>query len=102
MELLCGIFPQHALSMWDKDFLTQNDGLNAESFQDALPYFKNFHQVLITWDGAPQDLKQPFTESMPEGEKWQCMKQCALFYVQSFYNNTGHPPMVPHILYVGP
>ncbi|KAG2134060.1 uncharacterized protein EDB93DRAFT_1254669 [Suillus bovinus] len=80
MELLCGIFPQH----------------------DALPYFENFRQVLIAWDGAPQDLKQPFTELMPEGEKWQCMKQCALFYVQSFYDNTGHPPMVSHILYVGP
>ncbi|KAG1847704.1 hypothetical protein F4604DRAFT_1935748 [Suillus subluteus] len=80
MELLRGIFPQH----------------------DALPYFKNFRQVLITWDGAPQDLKQPFTESMPEGEKWQCMKQCALFYVQSFYDNTGRPPVVPHILYTGP
>ncbi|KAG1836437.1 hypothetical protein DFJ58DRAFT_734966 [Suillus subalutaceus] len=95
-------FPQHALSMWDKDFSTRNDGLNAESFQDALPYFENFRQVLIAWDGAPQDLKQPFTESMPEGEKWQRMKQCALFYVQSFYDNTGRPPVVPHILYAGP
>ncbi|KAG1859544.1 hypothetical protein DFJ58DRAFT_726266 [Suillus subalutaceus] len=102
MELLRGIFPQHALTMWDKDFSTRNDGLNAESFHDALPYFENFCQVLITWDGAPQDLKQPFTKSMPEGEKWQCIKQCALFYVQSFYNNTGHPPMVPHILYTDP
>jgi hypothetical protein len=90
------------LSMWDKDFSTWNDGLNAESFQDALPYFENFRQVLIAWDGAPQDLKQPFTESMPEGEKWQRMKQCALFYVQSFYDNTGRPPVVPNILYAGP
>ncbi|KAG1883465.1 hypothetical protein F4604DRAFT_1983247 [Suillus subluteus] len=102
MELLHGIFPQHALTMWDKDFSTRNDGLNAESFHDALPYFENFRQVLIAWDGAPQDLKQPFTESMPEGEKWQRMKQCALFYVQSFYNNTGRPPVVPHILYAAP
>ncbi|KAG2752741.1 hypothetical protein P692DRAFT_20871069 [Suillus brevipes Sb2] len=102
MELLRGIFPQHALSMWDKDFSTWNDGLNAESFQDALPYFENFRQVLIAWDGAPQDLKQPFTESMPEEEKWQRMKQCALFYVQSFYDNTGRPPVVPNILYAGP
>ncbi|KAG1877496.1 hypothetical protein F4604DRAFT_1924138 [Suillus subluteus] len=102
MELLHGIFPQHALTMWDKDFSTRNDGLNAESFHDALPYFENFRQVLIAWDGAPQDLKQPFTESMPKGEKWQHMKQCALFYVQSFYDNTGRPPVVPHILYAAP
>ncbi|KAG1784801.1 uncharacterized protein HD556DRAFT_1461353 [Suillus plorans] len=101
MDLLRGIFPQHSLTMWDKDFSTRNDGLNAESFQDALAFFEKFRQVLIAWEGAPQDLKQPFTESMPEGEKWQRMKQCALFYVQSFYDNTGRPPVVPHMLYVG-
>ncbi|KAG1816426.1 uncharacterized protein BJ212DRAFT_1299700 [Suillus subaureus] len=79
---------EHSLTMWDKDFLTQNDGLNAESFQDALAFFEKFHQVLIAWEGAPQDLKQPFTKLMPKGEKWQCMKQCC-------------PPVVPHMLYVG-
>ncbi|KAG1895950.1 uncharacterized protein F5891DRAFT_983807 [Suillus fuscotomentosus] len=63
MELLCSIFPSKSLRVWNKDFPQENNGLNAPSFDAALPYFESFHKVLLTWECFPESLKQPLNHT---------------------------------------
>jgi hypothetical protein len=99
MELLRSIFPSKSLKVWNRDLPQENDGLNAPSFAAALPYFESFHKVLSTWEHFPESLKQPFDATGREHNIWMGMKECCLFYVQSYFDNTGRPPIVPHLLY---
>ncbi|KAG1781379.1 hypothetical protein EV702DRAFT_962911, partial [Suillus placidus] len=100
MELLHSIFPSKSLKVWDRDLPQQNDGLNAPSFDAALPYFESFRKVLSAWEHFPESLKQPFDATRHEHNIWKGMKECCLFYVQSYFDNTGRPPVVPHLLYL--
>ncbi|KAG2742858.1 hypothetical protein P692DRAFT_20879924 [Suillus brevipes Sb2] len=99
MELLRSIFPSKSLRVWNKDFPQENDGLNAPSFDAALPYFESFRKVLSTWERFPESLKQPLNHTGREHDLWKGMKECCVFYVQSYFDNTGRPPIVPHLLY---
>ncbi|KAG1836059.1 hypothetical protein DFJ58DRAFT_735271 [Suillus subalutaceus] len=90
MELLRSIF---------LEVVEKNDGLNAPSFDAALPYFESFRKVLSAWEHFPESLKQPFDATGREHNIWKGMKECCLFYVQSYFDNTGRPPVVPHLLY---
>ncbi|KAG1844543.1 hypothetical protein DFJ58DRAFT_844036 [Suillus subalutaceus] len=99
MELLRSIFPSKSLKVWNRDLPQENDGLNAPSFDAALPYFESFRKVLSAWEHFPESLKQPFDATGREHNIWKGMKECCLFYVQSYFDNTGRPPVVPHLLY---
>ncbi|KAG1863190.1 hypothetical protein DFJ58DRAFT_656589, partial [Suillus subalutaceus] len=100
MDLLRSIFPSKSLKVWNRDLPKENNGLNAPSFDAALPYFESFHKVLSTWEHFPESLKQPLDTTGHEHDIWNGMKECCLFYVQSYFNNTGRPPIVPHLLYL--
>ncbi|KAG1840750.1 hypothetical protein F4604DRAFT_1690665 [Suillus subluteus] len=99
MDLLRSIFPSKSLKVWNRDLPKENDGLNAPSFDTALPYFESFRKVLSTWEHFPESLKQPLDATGHEHNIWKGMKECCLFYVQSYFDNTGRPPIVPHLLY---
>ncbi|KAG1859392.1 hypothetical protein C8R48DRAFT_774730 [Suillus tomentosus] len=99
MELLHSIFPSKSLRVWNRDFPQENDRLNAPSFDAALPYFESFCKVLSTWEHFPKSLDQPLDATGREHDIWKGMKECCLFYVQSYFDNTGRPPIVPHLLY---
>ncbi|KAG1846463.1 hypothetical protein F4604DRAFT_1595019 [Suillus subluteus] len=99
-ELLRSIFPSKLLKVWNRDLPQQNDGLNAPSFDAALPYFESFRKVLSAWEHFPESLKQPFDATGREHDIWKGMKECCLFYVQSYFDNTGRPPIIPHLLYL--
>ncbi|KAG1787642.1 uncharacterized protein HD556DRAFT_1192710, partial [Suillus plorans] len=97
MELLHSIFPSKSLRVWNRDFPQENGGLNAPSFNTALPYFKSFRKVLSMWEHFPKSLDQPLDATGCEHDIWKGMKECCLFYVQSYFDNTGRPPIVPHL-----
>ncbi|KAG1868541.1 hypothetical protein F4604DRAFT_1682189 [Suillus subluteus] len=100
MKLLHSIFLSKLLRVWNRDFSQENDRLNAPSFNAALPYFESFHKVLSTWEHFPKSLDQPLDATRHEHDIWKGMKECCLFYVQSYFDNTGRPPIVPYLLYL--
>jgi hypothetical protein len=100
MELLHSIFPSKSLKVWNRDLPQENNGLNTPSFNAALLYLKSFCKVLSAWEDFPKSLKQPFDATRCEHNIWKEMKECCLFFIQSYFNNTGHPPVIPHLLYL--
>ncbi|KAG2079724.1 uncharacterized protein F5147DRAFT_784807 [Suillus discolor] len=99
IELIHSIFLSKSLRVWNRDLPEENDGLNVSSFDAALPYFESFCKVLSTWEHFPESLKQPLDATRCEHNMWKGMKECCCFYVQSYFDNTGRPPIVPHLLY---
>jgi hypothetical protein len=100
MELLHSIVLSKLLRVWNKDFPQENDGLNVPSFDAALLYFESFRKVLSTWERFPESLKQPLNQTGREHNLWKGMKECCVFYIQSYFDNTGRPHIVPHLLHL--
>ncbi|KAK1225028.1 hypothetical protein PQX77_012046, partial [Marasmius sp. AFHP31] len=84
------------------DFRRANSGLAAASIRHRGKYFHRLCLVMKDWAGGAK------AESFVAGkEKWQdhsdaeleTMEQWATkFYCQTFYENFGRPPIIPHRL----
>ncbi|KAG7086297.1 hypothetical protein E1B28_002261 [Marasmius oreades] len=85
------------------DFNTADCGLAARELKDRAVYFLKFCKLLKSWPGGSRAEKilsgrreaGDFSEfELEEMERW-----ATRFYCQTFYENFGRPPVLPHALY---
>ncbi|KAG1725967.1 hypothetical protein EDB19DRAFT_1914818 [Suillus lakei] len=99
-QLLHSIFPGEAgLVMWSELFLSENYGLWNNTLVGCLPYLESFRSLLCAWDDVPPCLLTPLTaDNFTDTYCWEVRHVAATFYVQTFFNHFGRPPIVPHSL----
>ncbi|KAG1840801.1 hypothetical protein F4604DRAFT_1939905 [Suillus subluteus] len=99
-QLLHGIFPGDAgLVMWSEPFLSEHYGLWDNTLQGCLPYVENFCRLLCDWDGVPPLLVTPLTlDNFTDTKSWEVKRVATAFYVQTFFDHFGRPPIIPHSL----
>jgi hypothetical protein len=85
------------------DFDTADRGIAACKLKDRAVYFLKFCKLLKAWPGGSRAEKilsgraevGEFSEfELEEMERW-----AARFYCQTFFENFGRPPILPHALY---
>lgn len=99
--LLYSIFPgDSGLLMWD-DALPKEPsqlGLGASQCIDIRPFLDNFRQLLSVWRDAPSRLAEPLVDVDPDNQvSFLTMRSACDFYVQTFFDHFGRPPVVPHM-----
>jgi hypothetical protein len=99
-QLLHGIFPGEAgLVMWSEPFPSENYGLWNNTLMGCRPYLENFRRLLCDWDEAPPCLNTPLTsDNFTDTKSWEVRRAATAFYVQTFFDYFGRPPIVPHSL----
>ncbi|KAG1855014.1 hypothetical protein F4604DRAFT_1932454 [Suillus subluteus] len=99
-QLLHAIFPGEAgLVMWSEPFPTDNYGMWNNTLIGVLPYLESFRQLLCSWDYVLPLLTSPLIqENFTDTKWWEVMHAATVFYVQTFFNHFGRPPVVPHLL----
>ncbi|KAI5998952.1 hypothetical protein F5J12DRAFT_724715 [Pisolithus orientalis] len=89
------IFPGDLeLIMFAKPFPVKDQGLASLEPQTKLEYVERFWMLLASWPGFLPDLGTSLPSSASPAHVWAVEKWLALFYVQSFFNNFGHLPIV--------
>ena len=78
-------------------FLTQNNGLVSLEPQEKHHYVEKFRVLLSSWPRFPLELDS-LALSATSARVWAVEKQLACFYMQTFFNNFSHPPVVPHLI----
>ncbi|KAI6041015.1 hypothetical protein EDC04DRAFT_2893586 [Pisolithus marmoratus] len=96
LDQICQINSE--LTMYAKPFPNRNQGLGSQEPRTKLKYVERFCALLASWQGFPSDIAEPLLPSAPGTRVWAVEKKLALFYVQSFFDNFGHPPIVPHLI----
>ncbi|KAI6015534.1 hypothetical protein BKA83DRAFT_4498812 [Pisolithus microcarpus] len=90
------IFPGDSeLTMYDEPFPRKNEGLGSHEPQTKLEFVERLRALVASWPGFPLDLGQPLLPSASVTRVWAVEKKVALFYVQSFFDYFGRPPIVP-------
>ncbi|KAG1819998.1 hypothetical protein EV424DRAFT_1323178 [Suillus variegatus] len=99
-QLLHSIFPGEAgLVMWSEAFPSENYGLWNNTLMGCLPYLENFRRLLCDWDDVPPCLLTPLTsDNFTDTYSWEVRRAAATFYIQTFFDHFGRPPIVPHSL----
>ncbi|KAG1738079.1 uncharacterized protein EDB91DRAFT_1054753 [Suillus paluster] len=99
-QLLHAIFPGEAgLVMWSEPFPTDNYGMWNNTLIGVLPYLESFRQLLCSWDDVPPLLTSPLIqENFTDTKWWEVACTATAFYVQTFFDHFGRPPVVPHLL----
>ncbi|KAG2104650.1 uncharacterized protein F5147DRAFT_579745, partial [Suillus discolor] len=99
-QLLHGIFPGDAgLVMWSEPFPSEHYGLWDNTLKGCLPYVENFRRLLCDWDGVLPLLMTPLTsDNFTDTKSWEVKRVAMAFYVQTFFDHFGRPPIVPHSL----
>ncbi|KAG1882378.1 hypothetical protein F4604DRAFT_1577378 [Suillus subluteus] len=99
-QLLHAIFPGEAgLVMWSEPFPTDNYGMWNNTLIGVLPYLESFRQLLCSWDDVPPLLTSPLIqENFTDTKWWEVARTATAFYVQTFFDHFGRPPVVPHSL----
>jgi hypothetical protein len=99
-QLLHAIFPGEAgLVMWLEPFPTDNYGMWNNTLIGVLPYLESFRQLLCSWDDVPPLLTSPLMqETFTDTKLWEVARAATAFYVQTFFDHFGRPPIVPHSL----
>ncbi|KAI6144571.1 hypothetical protein BKA82DRAFT_3959827, partial [Pisolithus tinctorius] len=93
------IFPGDSeLTMFTEPFLVKDQGLASLEPQMKLEYVKRFWMLLASWPGFPPDLGTSLPSSASPVCVWAVEKQLVLFYMQSFFNNFSHLPIVLHLI----
>ena len=76
-------------------FPDRNRGLGALQVEDRSLFVDNFRALLSSWPDAPSALQNPLGMS-PINTHIFSVERCAtLFYVQTFYDTHGRPPIIP-------
>ena len=99
-QLLHSIFPGDAgLVMWSEPFPLENYGLWNNTLMGCLPYLESFRRLLCDWDDVPPCLTTPLTpDNFTDTRSWEVRRAATMFYVQTFFDYFGRPPIVPHSL----
>ncbi|KAG1849434.1 hypothetical protein DFJ58DRAFT_729522 [Suillus subalutaceus] len=99
-QLLHSIFPGEAgLVMWSELFPSENYGLWNNTLMGCLPYLKGFWQLLCNWDDVVPCLTALLTsDNLTDTKSWEVRRAATTFYIQTFFDHFGRPPIVPHSL----
>ncbi|KIJ08168.1 hypothetical protein PAXINDRAFT_18677 [Paxillus involutus ATCC 200175] len=96
-ELLYSIFPgESGLVMWQEDMPTTEQGMWA-SPATAYPFLESWRKLLSAWPEAPSRLCSPIVqESFSSVVQSEILSSACMFYVQTFFDLFGRPPIVTH------
>ncbi|OJA17985.1 hypothetical protein AZE42_13264 [Rhizopogon vesiculosus] len=96
LEMVLHVFTGGAGTVLGSEpFPDRNQGLGALRAKDRSPFIKNFRMLLSSWPNTPSALQKPL-ETSAINTHVLAVEHCAtLFYVQSFYNTHGRPPIIP-------
>ncbi|KAI6025669.1 hypothetical protein F5J12DRAFT_780506 [Pisolithus orientalis] len=99
LDQVCQIFPGDSeLTMFTEPFPVKDQGLASLELQTKLEYVERFQMLLASWPGFPPDLGTSLPLSTSLAHVWAVEKWLALFYVQSFFDNFSHLPIVLHLI----
>ncbi|KAI5985255.1 hypothetical protein EDD15DRAFT_2374299 [Pisolithus albus] len=101
LDRVCQVFPGDLeLTMCAEPFPSENQGLASSDPKLKLEYVEKLRVLLSPWPGFPSDLMEPLPSSASSARVWALERKLALFYVQSFFDNFGRPPILPHLILV--
>ncbi|KAF9234577.1 hypothetical protein BU15DRAFT_65573 [Melanogaster broomeanus] len=92
------VFPSEVVGgTWDAPLPTESVGLchsdiRADHF---LPFINAFRTLMSHWPSAPALMGQPLLEPLADTTLNNKVGEALRFYVESFFVNTGRPPVVP-------
>ncbi|KIJ10619.1 hypothetical protein PAXINDRAFT_16389 [Paxillus involutus ATCC 200175] len=101
--LLHSIFPgDSGLLMWDDSLPKQDSdvGLGAGSWKELHPWVDKFQELLSVWCDAPSRLSSLLGDPVADHDNQVAhltMQSATNFYVQTFFDHFGKPPVVPHV-----
>jgi hypothetical protein len=76
-------------------FPHQNRGLGAVRVEDRTPFIEHFRTLLSSWPNAPSALQNPLGASPINTHVLAVERSATLFYVQTFFDTYGRPPIIP-------
>jgi hypothetical protein len=76
-------------------FPNQNRGLGALRIEDRTPFVEHFRALLSSWPNAPSALQNTLRTSAINTHVLAVERSATLFYVQTFYDTYGRPPIIP-------
>ncbi|KAI6094970.1 hypothetical protein EDD16DRAFT_1707913 [Pisolithus croceorrhizus] len=86
------------LTMCTEPFLSQNQGLGSSDPRSKCKFMETFWKLLTSWPWFPVDLVEPLLPSTLVMHVWAVERKLAIFYVQSFFDNFGCPPILPCLI----
>ncbi|KIJ21118.1 hypothetical protein PAXINDRAFT_6892 [Paxillus involutus ATCC 200175] len=101
--LLHSIFPSDSgLLLWDDSLPKQdsNLGLGAGSWKELHPWVDKFRELLSVWRDAPSRLSLLLGNPVADRDNQAAhltMQSATNFYVQTFFDHFGRPPVIPHV-----
>ncbi|KAI6097142.1 hypothetical protein EV401DRAFT_1879848, partial [Pisolithus croceorrhizus] len=99
LNQVCQIFPGDLeLTMFEEPFPRKNEGLGSLEPQTKLESVERLCALLTSWPGSPSNLEEPLLPLASVTCIWAVEKKVALFYVQSFFDYFGCPPIIPHLI----
>ncbi|KAI6118554.1 hypothetical protein EDD16DRAFT_1707347 [Pisolithus croceorrhizus] len=99
LDHACQVFPGDLeLTMCAEPFPSEDQGLGSSDPQSKCEYVEKLWDLLAPWPGFPSDLMAPLIPSASSAHVWVMEKKLAVFYVQSFFDNFGWPPILPHFI----
>jgi hypothetical protein len=76
-------------------FPHQNWGLGTLRVEDRTPFIEHFRTLLSSWPNAPSALQNPLGASPINTHVLAVERSATLFYVQTFFDTYGRPPIIP-------
>ncbi|KAI6104218.1 hypothetical protein F5141DRAFT_1065039 [Pisolithus sp. B1] len=99
LNCACQVFPGDSeLTMCAEPFLSEDQGLGSSDPQSKHEYVEKLQDLLAPWPGLPSDLMAPLLPLALSACDWVTEKKLAVFYMQSFFDNFGQPPILPHFI----
>ena len=101
-KVIKNCFPGHSLLIPDINYSL--DGLTATNWKHHIQYLLEFWNVLKTWAGCPEVLKNIILKNegnYAEEEILTLECQLAQFYTQSFFNRFGRAAVILHCINEG-
>ena len=93
------VFPSDAeLAMCMESFPMKNQGLVSLELEEKCCYVESFRVLLSLWPEFPMELQDSLMPLAVSTCVWVVEKNLAQFYTQAFFDNFGHPPIVPHLI----
>jgi len=99
LSFLHALFPGSAgLVLWSEALPTRAGDLGlTDSFPDNEHVLGSFCLLLSTWPNAhPSFSSIHLTEGPKHVQAYEVMSQACHFYIQTFYDHFGRPPLLPH------
>jgi hypothetical protein len=100
LSLMHAIFPgSSGLVLWSEALLSKPGNLGlTDSFTNNVHVLRSFCVLLSTWPGAHPSFSYipSFSEESKQAEAYVIVSRACDFYVQTFFDHFGRPPLLPH------